>query len=147
MINRIVSLLVLLCVVAVLIWGVLGPSNPLFFFISSNKWLSIVRLLVAGSLVWVSFGSVVNTAELKRTAYRGGLVLMGLGTLLFLLTQVQTALFDYLKPLDLLLLVEAGVIYSSVSLAAKPATKAKKKSRKRQMAFPLRIKTTLLDRI
>ncbi|HEY1248101.1 MAG TPA: hypothetical protein VGE97_03855 [Nitrososphaera sp.] len=117
MINRIVSVSVLLCVVVVLIWGVLSPDNPLFFFISSNKWLSISRLFLAGAVVFVTYTGVIRSHDLKRLACRCGLGLMALGTFLFLLTQLQPYLFDYFKPLDLLLLVEAGVILTSASLA------------------------------
>jgi hypothetical protein len=140
MTNKIVSLSVFLCVVAVLVWGSLSPSYTLFYFISSDKWLSIARLLLAGSLVWVSFGGVVSTKELKDIGLKAGLILMSVGAFLLLLTQFQGGLFDYLKPLDLLLIVEAGVIFSLTSLTATPASTPKPK-KNRQMALPFKLKT------
>jgi hypothetical protein len=140
MLNKIVSLLVFLCVVAVLIWGSLSPENSLFFFISSNKWISIGRLLIAGSLVWISFRDVINTSEVKKLSLQAGLALMGLGTFLFFLTQYQSALFDYFKPLDLVLMIEAGVIFSLTSLTTTPAS-APKAKKSRQLALPFKLKT------
>jgi hypothetical protein len=140
MINRIVSLLVLLCVVVVLIWGVLSPSNSLFFFISSNKWLSITRLLVAGFLVWLCFRDMIYRPKHIRLAYKAGLATMGLGMFLFMLTQVQMSmLVDYLKPLDLLLLIEAGVILTSISLSAAPASSPRRQAH-RPITIPFNLK-------
>jgi hypothetical protein len=133
MVNRVVSLSVLLCVVAVLIWGTLSPSYPLFLFISPDKWLSIARLLFASFMVLASFTSVFNSSELRKITYRMGMGMIGLGAFLLLLTQVQASLFDYFKPLDLLLLVEAGVILSSTSLA--PASDTKKPARQLSLSL------------
>jgi hypothetical protein len=127
MVNRVVSLSVLLCVVVVLIWGVFSPDNPLFLFISSNKWLSIARLIIVGSAVFVSLSDFMSNRKFNRIAYLFGMSLIALGGSILFFTQIQNIILDYLKPLDLLLLVEAGVILASASLA--PASSPMLKSR------------------
>jgi hypothetical protein len=100
------------------------PNSPLFYFISSNKWVAIIRLAVVGSMIWLSWGGYLKDERLRRLLSRIGAGLIVLGSWL-LVSQLNFVFSDVVKPLDILLTIEAGVIISLTALVAAPKTKAK----------------------
>jgi hypothetical protein len=92
------------------------PNSQLFFFVSSDKWIALSRLILVGAMIWLSFKGHISNLKMRRYIWLAGISFMSVGTALMTATQVNGLLFDYFKPLDLLLLIEAGIIFSLVSL-------------------------------
>ena len=117
-------------VLMVVIIAKLIPDSPLFYFIGPERWLMLVRLALVGGMIWVSFNGYIRRPKTRHILNRVGLVMLGLGAVTFMAIQLSGYLFDFFKPLDVLLLVEAGAIFSLASLADKPqsAVKARKTS-------------------
>ena len=101
------------------------PDSPLFYFISPDKWLMLARLALVGAMIWVSFKGYIAAPRTRTIFNRAGLAMLGLGAAMLMAVQVSGTLFDYFKPLDLLLLVESGTIFSLASLAPKPEAAVK----------------------
>ena len=120
MLNKILSLLVLVCVILILVFARQMPNNPIFFFISSNQWIAMGRLILVGSMIWLSWGGYLKDKRIRTTLGRLGAILISLGTILLLATQFNGRFFDIFKPLDMLLIIEAGVVISLATLIAAP---------------------------
>src|SRR5438309_913173 len=106
MVNRLVSLTALLCLAGVVLFGKLIPSSPLFSFVSSNKWVALARLILVGAMIWLSFKGYITNLKMRRYVWLTGLWLISIGLAMIMATQINGLLFDYFKPLDLLLLIE-----------------------------------------
>jgi hypothetical protein len=138
MLNKLISSVVLSCSFAVMPATGKEPESLLFLFISPNKWVGTVRLALAIILFVLSFKSLTYLfaayPKLQNRLLIAGLVMIAFGVVVSVEASLGTFFYDYLKPLDLMIILEAGIITASVALANQPSTKAlpvrSKKSRK-----------------
>jgi hypothetical protein len=122
MVDRFVSVATLLCVVIVAIVGIKSPNYPLFLFISSNLAVGLARISLVLLMIKVSFCQRIGSMRVCKYLGWAGIGLMSLAACSLWMTSVEGALYNFLKPMDLLLIMEAGVIFSLASLNSTSAT-------------------------
>lgn len=135
--NRIISSVILAACFPIMAILPSHPASLLFIFVSGNKWVSTIRLALALILLALSFGLI----RLPKSA-RKPLIVTGLGMISFsfvalLATSLGSFLYDYMKILDVMITMEAGIIFCSLAMAMaeRPqAVKAKKRAKAKAMA-------------
>lgn len=125
MLNKLISSIVLACSFAVMPASGKSPGSLLFLFISPNKWIGTIRLAVALILFFVSFRSLSQYfsrfPKLQKELFLAGLTLIGLGLISTLESSLGTIFYDYLKPLDLMIILECGIVLTGIALSTKPS--------------------------
>lgn len=125
MLNKLISTIILTCSFAVMPASSKAPSSLLFLFISPNKWVGTIRLALALTIFFVSFRTLTayfsRFPKLQKRLLITGLTLIGFGLISTLESSLGTIFYDYLKPLDLMIVLECGIIVTTISLTAKPS--------------------------
>lgn len=122
-IKLITGVMLIFALMVVLFSG--NSSDPLFLFISNNAVTNTGRIIVAALLVGLALRGYIKNPRLRQA-----LGLIGFGVVLMagyaLFSPVMEGLlYTYLKPLDLLLAIEMGIVASLLSfspVADAPAT-------------------------
>lgn len=124
MLNKVASTVILTSSFAVMPETGRHPDSLLFLFISPNRLVSTVRLLLAIILFLISFNAFSNlfsrSHTLRKNMLRAGLLLIAFGLISTLESSLGSIFYDYLKPLDLMIILEAGILVSSIALVATP---------------------------
>lgn len=109
---KITALLTSVSVVVLYIISLQAPSDPYFFFISSNTLISIIRLLLAAALINIAFQP---RFVYKNSHYALAIVaaaLIGFGLAGLAIPSMDYALFNYVKPLDFLYSLLIGTFFA-----------------------------------
>jgi hypothetical protein len=133
MTNKIISSVILTTSIVFSILAAANPNNLLFLFASSNDVISISRLILAVGMVLLSFKGLVNNKEMKLAVKYLGLVLILFGGLSMLITPLGSAIYNYVKLLDVMIIAEAGVIFTSCAITL-PQVPAKAPARRKKAA-------------
>lgn len=130
MLNRVISSVILSCSFAVM--PIIGnhQGSLLFLFISPNKWVGTVRLalaLVAFFISFKNFSKIFNRyPKLRASSLALGLIMIVFGLVSTLEASLGTFFYDYFKPLDLMIILEAGIVITSFTLTTLPKTRPAK---------------------
>jgi hypothetical protein len=127
--NKCLSCLILFAAIAVAMLGIHDPQNTVFSFISENKLTDVLRVALAAAMVGVSFRQQIFSQRARHILGAVGICLLSLGFISLTLTHLQGALYSYLRAWDLLLLAEAGVMFTTVSLASRETSDKPKRAR------------------
>jgi hypothetical protein len=126
MTNKVISTILLAVSFPVLEATPSHPNSLLFLFMSNNKIVATVRLALALILFAVSFNYLRLTHKVvQRIVLFIGVALILFGGLCLAQTSLGSMLYNYIKLLDMMVIVEAGVVLASASLIA-GATKSPK---------------------
>lgn len=140
MLNKIISSVLLMFSFVIMPYASKAPDGLLFLFASPNKWVGTFRLALALVLFFISFKSLsklfANFPQLRRISLISGLALIAFGLFSSLETSLGTVFYDYLKPLDLMVLLEAGIVATSMSLTTKVARSTSNQVRNAQKTTP-----------
>jgi hypothetical protein len=117
MVNKVISSVILTTSVVFLALANSQPDNLLFLFLSPNELIGISRVVLGVGMVLLSFKGLLSNARIRQAVKYGGLSLMAFGVLCMLITPLSSALYDYLKLLDIMIVAEAGVIFTSCALS------------------------------
>jgi len=117
MTTKITAFVVSVVAAALFITGWLWPNDPYFFIISSNSAVAIVRLMLAGLLVWAVFGSNPRHAFAQYFYFGLASVLVVFGIAGMGVPNMDYALFNFVKPLDYVLIVGIGIFFGCASLS------------------------------
>jgi hypothetical protein len=118
MIVKFVSLVSLICSLAIASVNLQDPSDPLFFIVAGGAWADAVRILLSALLVGGAFFKIPKNIHPEPVLLALGTVLISFGISGFLMNSFDFVLYDYIKPLDFLLVAEVGVISSLIGLEA-----------------------------
>lgn len=115
MTHKLLSIVIVLSLIAILIVGRISPDDPLFYIISADPMVSGLRFLMAAGLLIVVFKKFFRrrAARTAVVAFGGTLALVGFSTLLLL--PAGSAVYSYLLPMDQLLMVGTGAIFTSAA--------------------------------
>lgn len=116
MTNKIISSVILTASIVFFALSSSQPDNLLFLFLSPDQSVGLSRILLAIGMVAVSFKSFLSSERLRSAAKYGGLALMAFGMSTILFTSLSSALYSYIKLLDVMIIAEAGIIYTSCAL-------------------------------
>jgi hypothetical protein len=140
MTNKIISSIILVAAFPIMAITPTNPDSLLFIFISNNKFVATARLALALVLVAISFGLISFNQVTKKTFLYVGLGLIATGLIAGLASSLGSFLYDYLKLLDVLIILEAGIILCSIALLPTPkpsraSAAGRKKSAKPRVAL------------
>ena len=146
MLNKFISAIILTCSFSVMPITGKEPDNLLFLFISPNKWVGTIRLALTLIVFFISFKTFskyfVMYPKLNRSLLAFGLIMIAFGLISSLEASLGTVFYDYLKPLDLMIILETGIVATSLALSTVPLLQAAQKSTKPSEPAPkLRQKT------
>jgi hypothetical protein len=116
MVNKVISTIILATSVVFLALANSQPDNLLFLFVSSNKLIAASRVLLAAGMVLLSFKGLVSSPRFRQGVKYFGLSLIAFGALSMVITNLGSALYDYMKLLDVMMIAEAGVIFTSCAI-------------------------------
>jgi hypothetical protein len=121
-INKITSSVILAVSFAIMAILPRHPASLLFIFVAGNKWVSAIRLALALGLFALSFG-IIRPARGFRSMLSIGCGLIVLGLIAFMATSFGYFLYDYMKILDVMIVLESGIILCSMALESQPVNK------------------------
>jgi len=112
MTNKLITGATLLCLLAIALVGHINPTDPLFAFVSIEQASMLFKLGLVAAMVSLTFLSLAKNAVLRASLAIVGLGLLSFGAVTLLVNPFGAALYEFLKPLDLLLVMEAGIIFT-----------------------------------
>jgi predicted MFS family arabinose efflux permease len=140
MLNKLTSTVILTFSFAVMPETGKHPDSLLFLFTSPNQWVSTLRLILAIILFLISFNTFSHffshNHKLRKSMLNAGLFMIVFGLVSTLETSLGSVFYDYLKPLDLMIILEAGIVLSSLALATTPVKRPAKPKAATQKAAP-----------
>ncbi len=124
MASRFISVILFILALATLIASTVSMFDPLFLFLSDNPITGGIRLAASASLLAVSMRNITKPQAIAAVNGIGvALIVFGLAT--FFSNSMGWALYNYSMPLDSSLLLNAGIIFSLVSLKSSPVQREK----------------------
>jgi hypothetical protein len=115
MLNKIISIGTLVCMLAVLAMARTEPSDPLFYLISINPGATLFKLSLVGAMLFMAFKDCIRNVFTRRGVAFYGVALIIFGVAGLVTPSLGNALYDYLKPMDLLLVIETGIVFSAAA--------------------------------
>jgi hypothetical protein len=125
MTNKIISSVILTTCIFFFALANANPDNILFLFLSSNPLIGFSRIVLAAGMVVLSFKNVLYNPQVRQAAKYLGLGLIAFGGLSMIITPLGSAVYNYAKLLDWMIIAEAGVIFTSCAITI-PQKLAKK---------------------
>jgi hypothetical protein len=113
---KFVSLINLMCALAILSVDLSSPSDPLFFIVSGGFLGEVLRSMMVGLLLAAAFLALPSTRALKRSLLIFGWPMILLGGAGFLSNSFDYSWYNFLKPLDYLIVIELGVVMNVLAL-------------------------------
>jgi hypothetical protein len=118
MLVKFFSFVTLICAVAIGFANIQNSLDPLFFIVTGGWIADIIRIALASLMViWATF-ALPKKARPQNTMLILGALLVGFGVVGFFLNSFNFALYNYVKPLDCLMIAEAGIVSSLIALEA-----------------------------
>jgi|GEM_PF-4220888 len=118
MLVKFVSLVNLICTVAILSLNLKDGSDPMFFIVAGGVGANILRVTLAGLMVFGAFYRVPKRWRIEPLLFLVGAVFIALGLSGFILNSFDFMFYNYVKPLDFLMVAQTGIISSLVALEA-----------------------------
>jgi len=118
MMVKFVSLVSLICAIAILSLNIKDGSDPMFFIVAGGLGANIMRLTLAGLMVFGSFYKMPKRWHIEPQLFLVGALFIAFGVSGFILNSFDFMLYNYIKPLDFLMVAQTGVIASLVALEA-----------------------------
>jgi hypothetical protein len=118
MIVRFVSLVSLICAIAIASVNVQNSSDPLFFIVAGGALADTIRILLTGLMVVGAYVKIPKTFRPEIFLSVIGVSLVAIGLCGFVMNSFDYIFYNYIRPLDFLLLAEVGIISNLVALEA-----------------------------
>jgi hypothetical protein len=118
MLVKFVSLVTLICAVAIALVNIQNPTDPLFFIVSGGVGADLARLGISIFMVLAATFALPKKMHPQLSLSLLGVSLIALGIVGFGMNSFNYALYDYVKPLDFLLLSDVGIMSCLIALEA-----------------------------
>jgi predicted ABC-type sugar transport system permease subunit len=118
MLVKIFSVVNLICALAILSLNIKDGTDPMFFIVAGGIGANIGRIILATVMVVGAFFSMPKKWHPEPELLMLGFALVAFGVSGFILNSFNFALYSYIKPLDFLMIAEAGIVSSLVALEA-----------------------------
>lgn len=112
--NKIISLFFLAVSIVLLALSNSNPNNLLFLFVSNEPVANIARLMLTSGMTLFSFRRVITSKNFRNYVKYTGFGLMIFG--FYSMISLGGLMYDYVKLLDVFILAEAGVIFTTIAL-------------------------------
>lgn len=113
----------LVCAAALYMLGLQSPNDPLLLFISGNPLFSSLRLILAISLLIISFKSRFKHKISGQASLYVGIALAISSIIGLAYVPAEYSLYTYVKPLDYFMILQIGLTYSLIGLTYKTANR------------------------
>jgi hypothetical protein len=118
MLVKIFSVVNLICAVALLSLNIKDGSDPIFYIVAGGLGASFARILLASLMVAGAYFSLPKKWHPETQLLLLGFLLVAFGVSGFIYNSFDFALYNYIKPLDFLMVAEAGIVSSLIALEA-----------------------------
>jgi hypothetical protein len=115
---RFVSLVSLICAIAIASVNIQNPMDPLFFIVAGGFAADTIRILLSCAMVAGAFYKIPKTMHPQSFLPIFGITMIVLGGAGFLMNSFDYILYDYIKPLDFMMLAEVGIVTNLIALEA-----------------------------
>jgi hypothetical protein len=116
MLVKFVSLVTLICAIAIASVNIQNSSDPLFFIVAGGIGADLIRIVLAGGMVAAAFLPLPKRIHPEVSVLLLGILLISFGITGFVMNSFDYVLYNYVKPLDFLMLSEAGIVTSLAAL-------------------------------
>jgi hypothetical protein len=82
-----------------------------------------LRILLAAAMMLLAFRNVLFNQQVRSAVLYTGICLISFGVMAMLLTELSSALYDYVKLIDLFIITEAGIVFTTAAITS-PLTSA-----------------------
>lgn len=119
MIGKVSGIVMFVCSAAIYVLALQSPDDPLLLFVSGNPLVSSLRLILAISLIVISFKTKFRYKETPKIILAFGAPLAILSVFSLFDSTVEYSLYSFIKPLDYVMLLQMGLTYSLIGLTYK----------------------------
>lgn len=114
MTNKIISSVIF--TTSVVFWALANanPDNLLFLFVSASPVANIARVVLGAGMMLLSFRRVLSSKQARSFVQYLGFGLVAFGA--YSMLTVGGAMYDYIKLLDVFIIAEAGIIFTTCAL-------------------------------
>ena len=132
MVSKSICVVLFVVTLATMIFSTANMLDPQFLFLSDNPITGGIRLAIVVSLLAVSFSRRVLKPPFRAVLKTFSIFLVVFGLASFFTNSMGWALYNYVMPLDSILMVEAGIMFGWALLNAAEIypVNTKKRSRK-----------------
>lgn len=111
MVSKVICVVLFLVALATTMFSASTMLEPLFLFLSDNPITGGIRLAIATSLLAVSFTTRVLKPPFRAVLKTFSVFLVTFGVTSLFTNSMGWALYNYVMPLDSLLMMEAGIMF------------------------------------
>lgn len=129
MVSKAICVVLFILALATMIFSTADMLDPLFIFLSDNPITGGIRLAIVASLLAVSFTSRALKPPYRAVLKAFSIFLVVFGITTFFSNSMGWALYNYVMPLDSVLMTEAGIMFGLALLStsvSRPETTAEK---------------------
>lgn len=119
MTMKVTAITVSACVGLLSAFAMLFPNDPYFYVISSNLIVIICRLLLCIAIVVLASKTKFKTKEGPKFAAIAAMLLAAFGVSGLVVPVMDYSLFNILKPLDYIFLLNCAFVFGMASLSLK----------------------------
>ncbi len=139
MIKKVISLTMVVATLIVYLQSQMQSNDPLFLFLSNNLVVNLSLIGLASFTVWLSFQTKFRNSYIYWLVSRLAVVLVIVGLAGSLSASLDRYILDVIKPLDYLILLETGILFSICALTyAHPPVRLNLAGIRRQWSRPVR---------
>lgn len=120
---KVTAVLTFACAVLLYVLSALSPNAPYFYLISGGIALAMIRLALAALALALAFQTRFSTVYGQTLAGLSGAALLVFGTVGIMIPAIDYTLFNYIKPLDYIFLMQLGVLFSLAALSHRPGNR------------------------
>lgn len=114
--NKVISSVLLLTSIAITAVTPSHQDSLLFIFASPNFVIAAARVMVSYGLFWLSFSEYKPSKQNEKAFLIAGATLVGLGMAAVFATSFGYFLWNYLKILDIMIMMEVGIILMAAAV-------------------------------
>lgn len=120
---KITALLTSVSVAVLYLFSLKYPNDPYFYIISSSAVIAAGRLLVAAAMLYLALRKRLYFNFSHTLLYTLGALFVVAGFAGIIIAPFDYALFNYLKPLDFIFMIEAGLYFGLAATSFEHGTK------------------------
>lgn len=139
MVSRFICIVLFIVVLATMIFSTVNTNDPLFMFLSDNPITGGIRLAIVAALLAVSFSRRVLKPPFRVVIKTFSIFLVIFGLTSFFTNSLGWVLYNYVMPLDSILMIESGIMFGLAILG----TSETKETLEKTSRAPMRLNKKL----
>lgn len=122
MVSKFICVVLFMVTLVTTIFSTSAMLDPLFLFLSDNPITGGIRLAIVASLLAVSFTTRALKPPFRVVLKAFSIFLVAFGVTSLFTNSIGWALYNYVMPLDSVLMIEAGIMFGLAILNTREST-------------------------